>query len=146
MLNESRIDIYDYLYNLFYDVVTKNVYSMREPQELTKADTTDGFIVIRVGDLIDASEFSRQAYGEVRCYVQAFVPPSSRGRLDYEKYKVFEDGINTAISLAIEAEGNGGYSIQEDNILSSDAEETSTANNSYFTFIKSFIVIIDEQE
>lgn len=146
MLNESRIDIYDYLYNIFYDVVTKNVYSMREPQELTKSDTTDGFIVIRVGDIIDRSEFSKQAYGEVRCYVQAFVPPISRGRLDYEKYKVFEDAINTAISLAIETGGSGDYSIQEDNILSSDAEETSTANNTYFTFIKSFIVTIDKQE
>ena len=146
MLNESRIDIYDYLYNIFYDVVTKNVYSMREPQELTKSDTTDGFIVIRVGSLIDASEFSKQAYGEVRCYVEAFVPPISRGRLDYEKYKVFEDAINTAIDLAIEAGGTGDYFIQEESLLSSDAEETSTANNTYFTFIKSFIVVIDKQE
>lgn len=145
MLNESRIDIYDYLYNLFYDVVTKNVYSMREPQELTKSDTTDGFIVIRVGDLIDASEFARQTYGEVRCYVEAFVPPISRGRLDYEKYKTFEDGINAVIELAMQ-DNTGSYHIQEGSVLSSDAEESSTANNSYFTFIKSFIVTIDEQE
>ena len=145
MLNESRIDIYDYLYSIFYDVVTKNVYSMREPQELTKSDTTDGLIVLRVGDLIDASEFVRQTYGEVRCYVEAFVPPISRGRLDYEKYKTFEDGINAVIELASQ-DKTGAYHIEEGSVLSADAEESSTANNSYFTFIKSFIVIIDEQE
>jgi hypothetical protein len=145
MLNESRIDIYDYLYNLFYDVVTKNVYSMREPQELTKSDTTDGFLVIRVGELNNESEFGDEAYGWVRCYVQAFVPPISRGRLDYSKYKTFEDGINTIINLAAQ-DRTGSYNIQEGSVLSSDTEEESTANNSYFTFIKSFIVIIDEQE
>lgn len=145
MLNESRIDIYDYLYNLFYDVVTKNVYSMREPQELTKSDTTDGFIVIRVGDLIDESEFPMQAYGMVRCYVEAFVPPISRGRLDYEKYKTFEDSINATIDLAIETGCSGDYSIEEGSVLSSDGEEISNANNTYFTFIKSFVVIIDKK-
>lgn len=145
MLNESRIDIYDYLYNLLYDVVTKNVYSMREPQELTKSDTTDGFLVIRVGEINNESEFGDEAYGWVRCYIQAFVPPISRGRLDYEKYKTFEDGINAIIDLASQ-DGTGTYHIQEGSVLSSDTEEESTSSNSYFTFIKSFIVIIDEQE
>ena len=56
MVNESRIDIYDYLYNLFYDVVTKNVYSMEVPQELTQSDTQDGFIVLHVGDLNDENK------------------------------------------------------------------------------------------
>ncbi len=145
MLNDSRIDIYDYLYNLLYDVVTKNVYSMREPQELTKSDTEDGFIVIHVGDLNDEGEFNGQAYGWARCYIEAFVPPITRGRLDYEKYKTFEDGINTVIKLATE-DNTGTYFIQEGSVLSMDADETSNANNSYFTFIKSFIVNIDKQE
>jgi len=143
MVNESRIDIYDYLYNLFYDVVTKNVYSMQEPQELSASDTKDGFIVIRVGSLNDESEFVGQAYGRVRCYVQAFVPPISRGRLDFKKYKEYEDGINAVIKLATESD-SGTYTIQEESVLSSDAEETSTSNNLFFTFIKSFVVIIDE--
>lgn len=143
MVNESRIDIYDYLYNLFYDVVTKNVYSMQEPQELSASDTKDGFIVIRVGSLNDESEFVGQAYGRVRCYVQAFIPPISRGRLDFKKYKEYEDEINAVIKLATESD-SGTYTIQEESVLSSDAEETSTSNNLFFTFIKSFIVIIDE--
>lgn len=147
MLNVSRIDIYNYLYGLFYGTVTENVYSMNEPQELTDDDTENGFIVINVGDIYDDSEFSRDAYGEVRCYVTAYVPPISRGRLDVDKYKEFEDGINTVIELASEtSDEQSDYYIQEGSMLSSDMDETSNANNAYYTFIKSFIVVIDKQE
>ena len=145
MLDESRINVYDYLYNIFYDVVTKNVYSMNQPQELTKSDTTDGFLVIRVGNLRDESEFSCNAYGWVRCYVEAYVPPISRGRLDYNKYKTFEDAVDEVIQNASQ-DSSGTYNIQNDDILSSDSYDTSNANNSYFTFVKSFIVNIDKQE
>lgn len=145
MFNESRIAIYDYLYNLFYGVVTKNVYSMSEPQELTKSDTTEGFLVLRVGETVDESEFSGNAYGWVRCYVEAFIPPISRGRLDYDKYKKFEDSINAVIKQATE-DNSGTYYVQEGSVLSMDAYETTNANNAYFTFIRSFIVNIDEQK
>lgn len=142
MLNESRIDIYDYLYNLFFGVVTKNVYSMNEPQELTESDVTDGFIVIRVGDIYDESEFGGDAYGWVRCYVEAYVPPISRGRLDYEKYKVFEDKINEVIHSA-SADTQGAYHVFAEPVLSSDMSETRNADNMYFNFIKSFRVYLD---
>lgn len=145
MIDESRIDIYDYLYNLFYGEVTENVYSMREPQELTKSDTTDGFIVINVGDLNDESEFTCQTYGWARVYVRAFIPPLSRGRLDYTKYKLFEDAINDVIDEASN-DNIGKYHIQEGSILSMDGDESSNANNTYFTFIKSFIVTIEEEQ
>lgn len=142
MVNESRIDIYDYLYNLFYDVVTKNVYSMETPQELTQSDTQDGFIVLHVGDLNDESEFAHQTYGWARCFVEAFIPPISRGRLDYDKYREFEDAITDVIHLASD-DVIDGYSVQEGSVLSMDGAETTNANNSYFTFIKSFIVNIN---
>ena len=142
MVNESRIDIYDYLYNLFYDVVTKNVYSMETPQELTQSDTQDGFIVLHVGDLNDESEFAHQTYGWARCFVEAFIPPISRGRLDYDKYREFEDAITEVIHLASD-DVIDGYSVQEGSVLSMDGSETTNANNSYFTFIKSFIVNIN---
>lgn len=143
MLNESSIELYDYLYRTFYDVVTKNVYSMGAPQELTESDTTEGFIVLHVGDIYDASEFPRQAYGEVRCYVEAFVPPISRGRLDFDKYNMFEDAINDTIHNAASEDDGGMYYIEEDSIISSGAMEVSNANNMFFTFIKSFIVNIN---
>ncbi len=145
MLNKSRIDIYNYLYNLFFETVTENVYSMNEPQELTPDDTNDGFIVIRVGDVIDDSEFSGEAYGHVRCYVEAFVPPISRGRLDVEKYKAFEDSINDVIAVAT-METGGEYHVREDSVISMDGDVASTANNTYFSFIKSFIVDITQIE
>ena len=145
MLNKSRIDIYNYLYNLFFETVTENVYSMNEPQELTPDDTNDGFIVIRVGDVIDDSEFSGEAYGDVRCYVEAFVPPISRGRLDVEKYKAFEDSINDVIAVAT-METGGEYHVREDSVISMDGDVASTANNTYFSFIKSFIVDITQIE
>ena len=142
MFNESRIDIYDYLYNLFYDVVTKNVYSMSEPQELTASDVKDGFLVIRVGNINDVSEFGREAYGWVRCYVEAYVPPISRGRLDYDKYKEYEDGINGVISSLI-GHTDGTYCVHEDSVISTDTLETNNANNLYYTFVKSFILTIN---
>lgn len=141
MLNKSRIDIYDYLYNLFFETVTDNVYSMNEPQELTQDDVDDGFIVIRIGDIIDDSEFSGEAYGHVRCYVEAYVPPISRGRLDIDKYKAFEDSINDVIGVAT-METGGEYHVREDSVISMDGDVASTANNLYFSFIKSFIVDI----
>ena len=141
MFNESRIDIYDYLYNLFFDVVTQNVYSMREPQELTASDTKDGFIVITVGNINDASEFTQEAYGWVRCFVEAYIPTISRGRLDYDKYATFEDAINGVIHEASQ-DDRGSYQIQEDSLLSMDSDVDTNANNTYFTFIKSFIVNI----
>lgn len=118
---------------------------MGEPQELTSSDTQDGFIVIHVGNVIDESEFSGKAYGWVRCYIEAYIPPISRGRLDVDKYKEFEDAINGVIKSASE-DASGTYYIEEDSVISTDAEEIGNANNAYFTFVKSFIVNIDESE
>lgn len=145
MVNASRTDIYNYLYELLYGTVTENVYSMKEPQELTDSDTEDGFIVINVGYLIDESEFDCAAYGSVRCYIEAFVPPKSRGRLDVEKFEHYENSINSVIDIASETR-EGDYYIEKGSVISLDASESSNANNAYYTFIKSFVVIIDKQE
>lgn len=144
MVDESRIGIYNYLYNLFYDVVTRNVYAMQEPQELTSSDVKDGFLVIQVGNINDESEFACETYGWARCYVYAFVPPISRGRLDYDKFETFENAINSVIKT--ESENSGGtYGIQYDSVVSNDIVERSNANNTYFTFAKSFIVNIEKE-
>ena len=143
MVDESRTNIYDYLYGIIYDVVTKNVYRIREPQELTKSDTENGFVVIHVGNIVDESEFTGNAYGWVRCNIEAFVPMSKRGIVNKEKYKAFEDSINAVIDNASQ-DASGTYHVQEGSVLSMDSDEMSTANNAYFTFIKSFIVNIDK--
>ena len=146
MLNKSRSDIYDYLYGLFYGTVTENVYSMSEPQELEDTDRTDGFIVLHVGNMYDNSEFSGQTYGEVRCYVEAYIPPVTRGRLDVDKYREYEEVITQTIENAIASPNqNEDYCIQEDSLISSETEEATNANNIFFVFIKSFIVAINKE-
>lgn len=144
MLKDSRIDIYDYLYGLFHHIVSDNVYRMADPQELTESDTTNGFIVIRLGDINDESEFSKQAYGWARAYIEAFVPPKSRGRLDEEKYKAFEDAVNTVIDNEIANPSNSTYGIEADSVVSMDGEG-GIFNNNYHLFMKSFVVLIDKQ-
>ena len=142
MIDGSRIGIYNYLYNLLYGVVSNNVYQMREPQELTQSDVADGFVVIRVGEINDASEFIGETYAWARCYIEVFVPPMSRGRLNHAKYSEFESAINSIIQSEAQ-KSDGAYSIQESNVLSVDDMELGNANNGYHTFIKSFLVIIN---
>ena len=145
MVNESRIDIYDYLYNLLFGVVSENVYDMRVPTELTESDTTDGFLVIHVGSIVDESEFDGQAYGRVRCFIEAFIPSVSRGRMNHDIYAMFENSINQIIKEQSET-GDSQYYIEKDSLISADDIEGSDDNNSYFSFIKSFIVVIDKKE
>lgn len=146
MLKPSRSDIYDYLYNLFFGVVTENVYEMKIPKELTPSDVQDGFLVIYVGDIVDFSEFPEQTYGEVRCYVEAFIPQISRGRVNHDIYASFERGVNKVVSDASEDETDGVYHVEKDSIISADDIEESSADNSYFTFVKSFVVNIESNE
>lgn len=145
MVNESRKDIYDFLYNLFFGVVTDNVYDMRAPQELTTSDTAEGFIVIHVGNIVDYSEFYGQTYGRVRCYIEAFIPQISRGRVDHEIYAAMENSITSVIN---EQSGvrDGMFYIERDSIISADDTEDSSADNAFFAFIKSFVIVIDKQE
>lgn len=142
MVEESRIAIYEYLKPLFSGV-TENIYSMRVPTDNTTDDTSNGFIVIEVGSIRDESEFDLQTFGWVRCYVTAYVPQKNRGRLDKDKYKAFEDGINAAIRSEIEHPSSDIYYIQSDGILSMDDDEDTNKGNQYNVFVKSFIVTID---
>lgn len=142
MIPKSRKDIYDYIYGLLFGVVSDNVYPMNESQELTKSDVNDGFIVIRVGTMVDESEFKGEAFGWCRVYVEAYVPPMSRGRLDEDKYYAFEDAINEAIDSEVANGTSEDYSILEDGIISWDDFDGSNANNVFYKFIKSFRVQI----
>lgn len=141
MFDASRNAIYDYLCDIF-EQVSKNVYEKFAPQELTNSDAKDGFLVVSVGDLYNESEFSQEAYGWVRCYVEAYVPLKSRGRADHKKDAAFEDKINAVIKTQAENE-SGSYTIREDHILSSDYEEVTNGDNPFSVFVKSFIVEIN---
>ena len=117
---------------------------MRVPQELTESDTKDGFLVIHVGDIVDESEFSCEAFGRVRCFIEAFVPQISRGRVNHDIYALMENGINNVIDEQSQID-DGTYYIDKGSVLTSDDDEISNAGNAYFTFIKSFIIVIDKQ-
>lgn len=145
MFDKSRSNLYNYLHSLFYGVVSNNVYNIEEPQELTASDVQDGFIVIRIGDMNNESEFDNNAYGWARVYVTAYIPVAKRGRLDMDKFSAFESGVMQVIENAANAPDNGesGYRIAENTMLSTDGTKQSNANNYYFTFIKSFLVYIN---
>lgn len=146
MYNESRIAIYNYLKPLFSGV-TQNIYSMRVPTENTDDDTKNGFIVIQVGGINDESEFGLDTFGWVRCYVTAYVPQKTRGRLDAKKYAEFEDGINSVIrSLLTSPQNEDSYYILPDSVLSMDDDEDTNKGNQYNVFVKSFVVVINNQE
>jgi len=144
MYNDSRIDLYNYIYSLVYGKVTNNVYRMGEPTENTEDDTKNGFVVIEVGDILDDSEFLCNAYGRARCMIIAFIPKKSRGRLDIAKYKEYESAINEVIREAILSNDNETYSILGDGVLSLDDDEQTQKGNQYHLYIKSFIVEIDK--
>lgn len=140
----TRISLYGFLSEVFADV-TDNLYSMTVPTENTKSDVESGFVVTNVGNVVDESEFDGDAYGWVRCQVTAFVPKKSRGRLNKELYKAFEDGINAAIKAKTGENNEGGYYILEDSVLSMDDDENTIKGNQYHVFVKSFVVVIDQQ-
>jgi len=142
--DSTRISLYGFLSEVFANV-TNNLYSMTIPTENTKSDTVDGFAVTSVGNVVDESEFDGNAYGWVRCQIMAFVPKKTRGRLNKELYKTFEDSINTAIAAYSGENNDGGYYIQEDSVLSMEDNENTQKGNQYHVFVKSFIVVIDQQ-
>lgn len=139
----TRISIYDYLSEVFVDV-TPNLYKMNVPTENTSSDTENGFAVISVGNVYDESEFDNEAYGWVRCQITAFVPKRTRGRLNKELYKDFEDNINAAINANTGLNNDGLYYILKDSVLSMEDSENANKGNQYDLFVKSFVVVIDK--
>jgi hypothetical protein len=58
--------------------------------------------------------------------------------------RITENSINNVIKEQSDTD-EGAYYIEQDSILSMDDIEESSSDNSYFTFVKSFIVVIDKQ-
>lgn len=141
MYNESRTDIYDYLCDLVKANVTNNVYVIGEPQDLTTSDKNNGFVVVKVGSVNDQSQFDREAYGWARVYLTAYVPSGTRGRVNKEKYTDFENKINAMINDA-ELVSHNNFVVVKNSTLSMDSVAYSTANNLFHTFIKSFRILV----
>lgn len=142
MYDITRSSIYDYVYNMFYDVVTKNVYKVDEPQELTEDDTKNGFIIIKVGDMNDQSEFFAEAYGTVRVFITAYIPTRSRGRLDRQLYKEMEKAILDVILDYAQNHKSKYYNVLPETLISMDNFDSTNKDNAYHQFIKSFQLMI----
>ena len=140
-MNDSRIDLYDYICDILKDV-SNNIYSMKIPEELTESDAEEGFIVVRVADMYDDSEFYKQAFGDVRVFVNAYVPLKSRGRLNKNLYNSLASEIDSVVSNEITNGSNEEFTILSDGVLSIDDIENTNANNTYAVYIKSFLVAI----
>lgn len=145
MIDKSRIALYDYLYSLLHGVVTNNVHSMGEPSETTQDEADNGFVVTKVGDIEDESEFEGNAYAWARCYIYAYVPKMSRGRLHKKKYKEYEDAILDVIKNA-ETHQDSDYYIMPETTISMDDNANTQKGNQYNLFVKSFIVVINEKQ
>lgn len=142
MVSKNRADIYEYLYGVFSNAMTNNVYFVNAPQDLTDKDANDGFVVLRVGEIRDESEFSRSAFARARCYAYAYTRANKRGKLDFPTYKSLETSVEQTIQNA--ANKGGAISILNDTVISMDTAEFSNADNPFFVFAKSFVVSISE--
>lgn len=138
----SRKDIYSYVASLFTSI-TKNIYRISVPETLGSDAISNGFIVLNMGEVEDFSQFSENTFVQTRIYVECYVPSTNtvtaNGVMNTTKY----DDLQKAIDTIIEAESkktNQKYSISEDYILSTDDFFTNKTN-SFFVYIKSFIVI-----
>lgn len=138
----TRIGVYNYLYDILFGVVSDNVYLANPPQTLTESDLKDGFIVIRMASLMDEGQFLGEAYGSVRCYIEAYLPPKTRGRLNDEMFEEYERSIDMALKEAIER-GDKTYAIELGDALSAELIETNNMDNIFNVLAKSFIVTIN---
>lgn len=145
MFEVSRLAIYDYLLSMFMGLVNNNVYRITVPTATTQSDVKNGFIVVRVGDINDESEFHHDTYGWVRCYVTAYIPKFGNGYLDDDIYGEYETKITQKIEEEIAQSTNENYYILEDDVLSMDDDVNTQKGNQYHTYTKSFVVVIDKQ-
>ena len=140
----SRKNIYTYLANLF-KTVTTNLYRISIPVTLGDDAVANGFIVMKLGNLSDKSEFDLNTYAEIRATIQYFVPSinttTASGVMNTSSF----DNIQTQIDAIITSESektNQKYTISRDGVLSMDDFYTNNTN-SFYVYITSFLITID---
>jgi hypothetical protein len=141
-MSVSRKNLYSYVASMFVGIV-KGIYK-HMPTALSLEDTTNGFIVIRMGNIDDSSEFYGNTYAKTRIYVECYVPDvnttTTNGVMSTTKY----DAMQQAVDDKIDAECkkvNQTYTISRESILSSDDTYVNKAV-SFMVYITSFQVII----
>ena len=141
-MSVSRKDLYSYVASMFVGIV-KGIYK-HMPTALSPEDTTNGFIVIRMGNIDDSSEFYGNTYAKTRIYVECYVPDvnttTTNGVMSTTKYDTIQQAVDDKIDAECE-KVNQTYTISRESILSSDDTYVNKAV-SFMVYITSFQVII----
>jgi len=141
-MSVSRKNLYSYVASMFVGIV-KDIYK-HMPTALSPEDTTNGFIVIRMGNIDDSSEFYGNTYAKTRIYVECYVPDvntsTTNGVMSTTKYDTMQQSVDDKIDAECE-KVNQTYTISRESILSSDDTYVNKAV-SFMVYITSFQVII----
>lgn len=141
-MSVSRKNLYSYVASMFVGIV-KGIYK-HMPTALSPEDTTNGFIVIRMGNIEDSSEFYGNTYAKTRIYVECYVPDvnttTTNGVMSTTKYDTIQQAVDDKIDAECE-KVNQTYTISRESILSSDDTYVNKAV-SFMVYITSFQVII----
>lgn len=141
-MSVSRKNLYSYVASMFVGIV-KGIYK-HMPTALSQEDTTNGFIVIRMGNIDDSSEFYGNTYAKTRIYVECYVPDvnttTTNGVMSTTKYDAMQQAVDDKIDAECE-KINQTYTISRESILSSDDTYVNKAV-SFMVYITSFQVII----
>ena len=141
-MSVSRKDLYSYVASMFVGIV-KGIYK-HMPTALSPEDTTNGFIVIRMGNIDDSSEFYGNTYAKTRIYVECYVPDvntsTTNGVMSTTKYDTMQQAVDDKIDAECE-KVNQTYTISRESILSSDDTYVNKVV-SFMVYITSFQVII----
>lgn len=141
-MSVSRKNLYSYVASMFVGIV-KGIYK-HMPTALSPEDTTNGFIVIRMGNIDDSSEFYGNTYAKTRIYVECYVPDvnttTTNGVMSTTKYDAMQQAVDDKIDAECE-KVNQTYTISRESILSSDDTYANKAV-SFMVYITSFQVII----
>lgn len=165
-MNISRTDLYTYVASLFAsdlltadgnllrdkygiilasaDFVLNNIYWREVPETLTSADTSKGFIVMKMNQLTDHSEMLLETYGTTRIYLECYVPSikasNISGVINKKKYDAIQKVVDEII-LSECKKTNQTYTISRDENLSMDDFYTN-GTNSFYLYITSFKITI----
>lgn len=141
-MSVSRKDLYSYVASMFVGVV-KGIYK-HMPTALSPDDITNGFIVLRMGNIDDSSEFYGNTYAKTRIYVECYVPDvnttTTNGVMSTTKYDAMQQAVDNKIDAEC-SKVNQTYTISRESILSSDDTYVNKAV-SFMVYITSFQVII----
>jgi len=141
-MSVSRKNLYSYVASMFVGIV-KGIYK-HMPTALSPDDITNGFIVLRMGNIDDSSEFYGNTYAKTRIYVECYVPDvntsTTNGVMSTTKYDTMQQSVDDKIDAECE-KVNQTYTISRESILSSDDTYVNKAV-SFMVYITSFQVII----